>query len=59
MIVMPIITGSGSLLMTITLGNRPLFAVIGALVMLASVAVGIVMFVSQRNGPRRRIREQR
>ena len=59
MIMMPIITGSGSLLMTITLGNRPLFAVIGALVMLASVAVGIVMFVSQRNGPRRRIREQR
>ncbi|MBE1458133.1 S-DNA-T family DNA segregation ATPase FtsK/SpoIIIE [Nocardiopsis terrae] len=59
MIMMPIITGSGSLLMTITLGNRPLFAVIGAMVMMASVAVGIVMFVAQRNGPRRRIREQR
>ncbi|WP_344075382.1 type VII secretion protein EccCa, partial [Nocardiopsis metallicus] len=59
MIIMPIITGSGSLLMTVTLGNRPLFAVAGAMIMLASVAVGIVMFVAQRNGPRKRIREQR
>ncbi|WP_431870910.1 type VII secretion protein EccCa [Nocardiopsis eucommiae] len=59
MIIMPIITGSGSLMMTITLGNRPLFAVAGAMIMLASVAVGIVMFVAQRNGPRKRIREQR
>ncbi|PWV47218.1 S-DNA-T family DNA segregation ATPase FtsK/SpoIIIE [Nocardiopsis sp. L17-MgMaSL7] len=59
MIIMPIITGSGSLMMTITMGNRPLFAVAGAMIMLASVAVGIVMFVAQRNGPRKRIREQR
>ncbi|WP_249188029.1 type VII secretion protein EccCa [Nocardiopsis sp. MG754419] len=59
MIIMPIITGSGSLMMTITLGNRPLFAVAGAMIMLASVAVGIVMFVAQRNGPRKRMREQR
>lgn len=59
MIIMPVISGSGSLLMTITLGNRPLYAAAGMLVMLASVAVGIVMFVSQHNGPRKRIREQR
>lgn len=59
MIVMPIITGSGSLLMTITFGNRPLYAVAGVLIMLASVAVGIVMFLTQHNGPRKRIREQR
>ncbi|WP_246438003.1 type VII secretion protein EccCa [Lipingzhangella halophila] len=59
MIIMPIITGSGSLLMTITLGHRPLYAAAGMLVMVASVAVGIVMFVAQHNGPRKRIREQR
>ncbi|WP_246062349.1 type VII secretion protein EccCa [Haloactinospora alba] len=59
MIMMPIISGSGSLLMTITMGNRPLMAAGSMMVMLASVAVGVVMFVSQRNGPRKRIREQR
>ncbi len=59
MIIMPIITGSGSLLMTITMGNRPLYAAAGLMIMLASVAVGVVMFVTQQNGPRRRIREQR
>ncbi|GAB3463622.1 type VII secretion protein EccC [Streptomonospora sediminis] len=56
---MPIITGSGSLLMTITFGNRPLYAVAGVMIMLASVAVGVIMFISQHNGPRKRIREQR
>ncbi|MFC4868313.1 type VII secretion protein EccCa [Streptomonospora arabica] len=59
MIMMPIITGSGSLLMTITFGNRPLYAVAGVMIMLASVAVGVIMFISQHNGPRKRIREQR
>ncbi|WP_255421512.1 type VII secretion protein EccCa [Nocardiopsis sp. L17-MgMaSL7] len=59
MIIMPIITGSGSLLMSITMGHRPLMAVAGVLIMIASVIVGIIMFVSQYNGPRKRIREQR
>ncbi|MBQ1083456.1 type VII secretion protein EccCa [Nocardiopsis sp. B62] len=59
MIIMPIITGSGSLMMSITMGHRPLMAAIGAIVMLASVIVGIAMFVAQHNGPRRQIREQR
>ena len=59
MIIMPIITGSGSLLMSITMGHRPLMAVAGVLIMVASVIVGIIMFVSQYNGPRKRIREQR
>src|SRR5690625_4483406 len=59
MIIMPIITGSGSLLMSITMGHRPLMAVAGVMIMIASVIVGIVMFVSQHNGPRKRIREQR
>ncbi|WP_281256358.1 type VII secretion protein EccCa [Nocardiopsis flavescens] len=59
MIIMPIITGSGSLLMSITMGHRPLMAVAGVMIMLASVVVGIIMFVAQHNGPRKRIREQR
>ncbi|WP_239648869.1 type VII secretion protein EccCa [Nocardiopsis chromatogenes] len=59
MIIMPVISGSGSLLMAITMGNRPLYAAAAALVMVASVVVGIVMFTAQHNGPRKRIREQR
>lgn len=59
MIIMPIITGSGSLLMSITMGHRPLMAVAGVMIMVASVIVGIIMFVSQHNGPRKRIRDQR
>jgi S-DNA-T family DNA segregation ATPase FtsK/SpoIIIE len=59
MIIMPIITGSGSLLMSITMGHRPLMMVAGVMIMAASVIVGIIMFVAQHNGPRKRIREQR
>ncbi|MFD3684052.1 type VII secretion protein EccCa [Nocardiopsis sp. NPDC058631] len=59
MIIMPIITGSGSLLMSITMGHRPLMAVAGVMIMMASVVVGIIMFVAQHNGPRKRMREQR
>lgn len=59
MIIMPIITGSGSLLMSITMGHRPLMAVAGVMIMIASVIIGVIMFVSQYNGPRKRIREQR
>ncbi|WP_026120509.1 type VII secretion protein EccCa [Nocardiopsis potens] len=59
MIIMPVISGSGSLLMAITMGNRPLYAAAAVLVMVASVVIGIVMFTAQHNGPRKRIREQR
>ncbi|MFJ6017822.1 type VII secretion protein EccCa [Nocardiopsis alba] len=59
MIIMPIITGSGSLLMSITMGHRPLMAVAGVMIMAASVIIGIIMFVAQHNGPRKRIRDQR
>ncbi|QRN81066.1 MAG: type VII secretion protein EccCa, partial [Nocardiopsis sp. BM-2018] len=59
MIIMPIITGSGSLLMSITMGHRPIMAVAGVMIMAASVIIGIIMFMAQYNGPRKRIREQR
>ena len=47
MIIMPIITGSGSLMMSITLGHRPLMAAVGAIVMIASVIVAGRRFVGQ------------
>ncbi|ASU86220.1 type VII secretion protein EccC [Nocardiopsis gilva YIM 90087] len=59
MMLMPVISGSGSLLMAVTMGNRPLYAAGAMLVMVASVAVGVTMFLAQRNGPRRRILDQR
>ncbi|MFC5752894.1 type VII secretion protein EccCa [Actinomadura rugatobispora] len=59
MLMMPIVSGAGGLLMTLTMGRRPLFAAAGLLFMVASVGVGLVMFLSQYNGPRRRVREQR
>jgi DNA segregation ATPase FtsK/SpoIIIE, S-DNA-T family len=59
MIVMPLASGAGSLLITLTNANRPLFAAAGLLCLVASVAFGVVMFVSARTGARRRLREQR
>jgi S-DNA-T family DNA segregation ATPase FtsK/SpoIIIE len=59
MIVMPIVAGAGSLLVTITNPNRPLFAAAGLLFLLVSVGLGVVMIVGQRTGPRRMLREAR
>lgn len=59
MIVMPIVAGSGSLLLTLVNRDRPLLAVAGVLFMGASVIVGLVMFLGTRTGVRRRLREQR
>nr|WP_318784624.1 type VII secretion protein EccCa [Actinomadura algeriensis] len=56
---MPIVSGAGGLLVTLTMGRRPIFAAAGLLFMVASVVVGAVMFLAQWNGPRRRVREQR
>jgi S-DNA-T family DNA segregation ATPase FtsK/SpoIIIE len=59
MIIMPVVSGTGGLLIALTNRDRPLFAVAGLLFLVASVAVGVVMFLSIRLGPRRRLREQR
>ncbi|WUI04528.1 type VII secretion protein EccCa [Spirillospora sp. NBC_00431] len=59
MLMMPIVSGAGGLMVTLTMGRRPMFAAAGLLFMVASVTVGAVMFLSQWNGPRRRVREQR
>jgi S-DNA-T family DNA segregation ATPase FtsK/SpoIIIE len=58
MIIMPIMAGSGGLLMAIT-NRSPLMAAAGGLFLVAAVAVGVVMMVGQRSGPRRQLREAR
>jgi len=59
MMIMPVISGAGSLLVAITNPGRPLFAAAGLLFLVASVALGGVMLYSQRSGPRRQMRESR
>ena len=59
MIVMPVVSGSGSLLITLTNQDRPLFAAAGLLFMVASVGLGIVLFIGTRSSARRRQRTDR
>lgn len=59
MIVMPIISGSGSLLITMTNRDRPLFAAAGLIFLIASVGLGIVLLIGTRSSARRRQRENR
>jgi ESX secretion system protein EccC len=59
MIIMPVISGAGSLLITLTNRGNPLYAAAGLLFLVASVAVGTVMLLSQRTEPRRQQREGR
>ena len=58
-IVMPLVSGSGSLLITLTNRDRPLFAAAGLLFMVVSVGLGIVLFVGTRSSARRRQRDNR
>lgn len=57
--VMPLMSGSGSLLITLTNQHRPLFAAAGLLFLVASVGLGVVLFVGSRSSARRQQREQR
>ncbi|MDQ3733489.1 MAG: type VII secretion protein EccCa [Actinomycetota bacterium] len=56
---MPLVSGSGSLLITLTNRDRPLFAAAGLLFMVVSVGLGIVLFVGTRSSARRRQRDNR
>ncbi len=58
-IVMPLVSGSGSLLITLTNQDRPLFAAAGLLFMVVSVGLGVVLFVGTRSSARRRQRHNR
>jgi len=59
MLVMPLVSGSGSLLITLTNQDRPLFAAAGLLFMVVSVVLGIVLFVGTRSSARRKQRANR
>ncbi len=59
MLVMPLVSGSGSLLITLTNRDRPLFAAAGLLFMVVSVGLGIMLFVGTRTSARRRQRDNR
>lgn len=58
MIIMPIMAGSGGLLVALT-NRNPLMAAAGGLFLVAAVSVGVVMLIGQRTGPRRQLREAR
>ncbi|HEX6446559.1 MAG TPA: type VII secretion protein EccCa [Streptosporangiales bacterium] len=59
MIGMPVMTGTGSLLVALTNLSRPLFVAIGLLVFIGSIAMGVVLFWGQRSGPRKKLRTER
>ncbi|HET8640939.1 MAG TPA: hypothetical protein VFM37_03320, partial [Pseudonocardiaceae bacterium] len=59
MMLMPVISGAGSLLIAVTNPGRPLFAAAGLLFLVASVVLGAFMLHSQRSGARRMLREAR
>jgi len=59
MLVMPLVSGSGSLLIALTNQDRPLFAAAGLLFMVVSVGLGVVLFVGTRSSARRRQRAGR
>jgi S-DNA-T family DNA segregation ATPase FtsK/SpoIIIE len=59
MLMMPIMSGSGAMVMVLSNLERPLYATAGLLMLVASVAMGVVMFVAMRSGPRRKLRQER
>ncbi|MDQ3628069.1 MAG: type VII secretion protein EccCa [Actinomycetota bacterium] len=59
MLLMPIMGGAGALTLALTNQDRPLLAVCGLLFLVGAVSVGLLLFVSQRSGPRRKLREGR
>ncbi|KQY56055.1 hypothetical protein ASD11_16425 [Aeromicrobium sp. Root495] len=59
MMMMPIMSGTGSLTVAITQRDRPIVAVAAVLALIGSVAIGLVMMISQRSGTKRQVRESR
>ena len=56
MIAVPAASGAGAVLLALTQRDRPLLAAAGLLVLIASVAVGVIMMIGTRTGARRRQR---
>lgn len=59
MLMMPLMSGSGAMIMVLSNLQRPLYATAGLLMLVASVAMGIVLFAAMRSGPRRKLRQER
>lgn len=59
MIMMPVMAGSGAVLVALTNQGRPLYAVGAFLVLVASIAFGATIIIGQRSGPRRQLRQSR
>jgi S-DNA-T family DNA segregation ATPase FtsK/SpoIIIE len=59
MILMPIMSGVGSLIVAITNRGNKIAAIGGLLFLVGSITVGAIMIISQRSGPKRLLRESR
>jgi len=59
MMMMPIMSGTGSLTVAITQQGRPIVAVAALLALVGSIAIGAMMMISQRSGSKRQVREGR
>ncbi len=59
MMMMPIMSGTGSLTVAITQRDRPIVAVAAFLALIGSIAIGAMMMIGQRSGTKRQVREAR
>ncbi|WP_081883485.1 type VII secretion protein EccCa, partial [Glycomyces tenuis] len=59
MLMMPVMSGSGAMVMVLSNLERPLYATAGLLMLVASIAMGVVLFIAMRSGPRRKLRQER
>lgn len=59
MMMMPLMGGTGALTMALTQRGRPILVMAAFLMLLGSIAIGVLMFVSQRSGTKRQVRESR
>ena len=59
MVLMPVASEVGAVLLAVTSQGRPIMAAVALLVLAASIAVGVVMLGGARTGERGRTREQR
>ena len=60
MMMMPIMSGTGSIAVAITQRNsNPIIPVASFLALIGSIAIGVMMMISQRSGTKRQVREGR
>jgi len=59
MILMPVMSGAGSLIVALTNRGNAIAAIGGMIFLVGSIMVGAIMIISQRSGPKRLLREGR